>query len=108
MEPIITCLGQDLANAYIETSNAPLVEMAASPLIGASGVGFVNGVSLTAVTSPYSIPTTTAAVGALTSGAIPFAASATPAPVVRSDTIRNEIGMIGVSVLAGLFAAMVM
>lgn len=61
LQPIISCLGMDLAQAYIETANnRTIITQTTATLVGASGVGFVPGVAATSVTAPAPSPSGTA------------------------------------------------
>lgn len=95
LQPIITCLGQDLSEAYIETANTSLVDQASTTLVGASGTGFVNGVSLTAVTAPYVPPSTTAPVGSTPTSVSAGSTTAT----VKSGVGRRVVDRLGATVL---------
>ncbi|KAI5481474.1 chitin deacetylase, carbohydrate esterase family 4 protein [Pseudohyphozyma bogoriensis] len=87
LKPIVTCLGQDLAQAYIETAtNDTEAVQTTSTVVGASGVGFVSNVGSTVAsgtgTSPASTSTTTAGAERLFSRGGAWLVGATVAGVV--------------------------
>ena len=105
LQPIISCLGMDLSQAYVETAdNRTIITQTTATLVGASGVGFVPGVAATSVTAPAPSPSGTAGASSpLPAGQSTAASPAGTVAVARpaSEAERKVAGS-ALALVAGL------
>ena len=99
LQPIINCLGKDMSQAYIETATNS-TSSALTTVVGASGIGFVPGVS----TTPTAIGG--GATGQSRTGNSAPATAPAATGVSNAKSAASTITLSAIAVLAGTAAAL--